>query len=84
MQTVERVRPLYNKANVFVKADQLVEKIAPRGDRRRRQAARVPRIAHYLVDTVLERQPCTRKVRKPSWWSWDAERTARLTRSELD
>jgi geranylgeranyl pyrophosphate synthase len=55
--TVERVRALYRKANVFAKADALVEKYRSRAEAIADEVepTEFRELLYYLVDTVLER-----------------------------
>jgi geranylgeranyl diphosphate synthase, type II len=55
--TVERVRGLYQKANVFAKADALVEKYRARAEAIADEVepAEFRELLYYLVDTVLEK-----------------------------
>jgi geranylgeranyl diphosphate synthase, type II len=55
--TVERVRGLYEKANVFAKADALVEKYRARAEAIADEVepAEFRELLYYLVDTVLEK-----------------------------
>lgn len=57
LQTVERVRALYRKAQVFTKADKLVEKYRARAEAiaDEVQPLEFRELLYYLVDTVLER-----------------------------
>jgi geranylgeranyl diphosphate synthase, type II len=57
--TVERVRALYGKANVFAKADALVEKYRARAEALADgvEPAEFRELLYYLVDTVLEKAP---------------------------
>src|SRR5262249_7677271 len=57
--TVERVRALYRKANVFTKADALVEKYRSRAEAIADEAepTECRGFLYRLVDTVLERAP---------------------------
>jgi geranylgeranyl pyrophosphate synthase len=57
--TVERVRGLYRKANVFAKADALVEKYRARAEviADGIEPAEFRELLYYLVDTVLEKAP---------------------------
>jgi geranylgeranyl diphosphate synthase, type II len=57
MQTVERVRALYRKAQVFTKADKLVEKYRARAEAIADEVEPLEfrELLYYLVDTVLER-----------------------------
>jgi geranylgeranyl diphosphate synthase type II len=57
VQTVERVRSLYRKAQVFTKADALVEKYRARAEAIADGAEPVEfrELLYYLVDSVLER-----------------------------
>jgi geranylgeranyl diphosphate synthase, type II len=57
--TVERVRALYRKANVFSKADALVEKYRARAEAIADEVepTEFRELLYYLVDTVLERAP---------------------------
>ncbi len=56
---IERVRALFNQAQVFDKADKLVEKYRARAEAvaDETQPAELRELLYYLVDTVLER-PC--------------------------
>lgn len=58
-ETVARVRRLFEQANVFAKADQLVLKYRARAEASADevQPAELRELLYYLVDTVLER-PC--------------------------
>lgn len=58
MQTVERVRSLYQRAKVFEKAEKLVEKYRARAEAiaDEVQPEEFRELLYYLVDTVLERQ----------------------------
>ena len=61
VQTVERVRALYEKAKVFAKADKLVEKYRARAEAIADEVEplELRELLYYLVDSVLERQaPC--------------------------
>jgi geranylgeranyl diphosphate synthase, type II len=57
--TVERVRALYRKANVFAKADALVEKYRSRAEAiaDEIEPTEFRELLYYLVDTVLEKAP---------------------------
>ncbi|MBO0698745.1 MAG: polyprenyl synthetase family protein, partial [Zavarzinella sp.] len=57
--TVDRVRALYQKANVFAKADALVEKYRARAEALADEVepAELRELLYYLVDTVLEKTP---------------------------
>ena len=57
--TVERVRALYRKANVFTKADALVEKYRSRAEAiaDEIEPTEFRELLYYLVDTVLEKGP---------------------------
>jgi geranylgeranyl pyrophosphate synthase len=57
MQTVERVRALYRKAQVFTKADKLVEKYRARAEAIADEVEPLEfrELLYYLVDTVLEK-----------------------------
>jgi geranylgeranyl pyrophosphate synthase len=57
--TVERVRTLYRKANVFAKADALVEKYRSRAEANADavEPTEFRELLYYLVDTVLEKTP---------------------------
>ena len=57
--TVERVRGLYEKAQVFTKADALVEKYRARAEALADEVepAEFRELLYYLVDTVLEKAP---------------------------
>jgi geranylgeranyl pyrophosphate synthase len=57
VDTVERVRGLYRKANVFSKADALVEKYRARAEALADgvEPTELRELLYYLVDTVLER-----------------------------
>jgi len=57
--TVGRVRGLYQKAQVFAKADALVEKYRARAEALADgvEPAELRELLYYLVDTVLERTP---------------------------
>ena len=57
--TVERVRALYRKANVFAKADALVEKYRARAEAIADavEPTEFRELLYYLVDTVLEKAP---------------------------
>jgi geranylgeranyl pyrophosphate synthase len=59
VDTVERVRGLYAKANVFAKADALVEKYRARAEAIADEVepTEFRELLYYLVDTVLERAP---------------------------
>ena len=59
VDTVERVRGLYRKANVFAKADALVEKYRARAEviADEIEPAEFRELLYYLVDTVLEKGP---------------------------
>jgi geranylgeranyl pyrophosphate synthase len=56
---VRRVRQLYNQANVFEKADRLVEKHHQRAEAIADdvKSDEFRRLLHYLIDTVLDRPP---------------------------
>jgi len=57
VKTVERVRALYRKANVFTKAEQMVEKFRARAEATADEVEppEFRELLYYLVDTVLER-----------------------------
>jgi geranylgeranyl pyrophosphate synthase len=57
--TVERVRHLFTKAQVFVKAEKLVEKYRARAEAVADEVepTELRELLYYLVDTVLDRQP---------------------------
>jgi geranylgeranyl diphosphate synthase type II len=57
--TVERVRALYRKADVFAKADALVEKYRSRAEAIADavEPTEFRELLYYLVDTVLEKGP---------------------------
>lgn len=57
--TVERVQALYRKANVFAKADALVEKYRSRAEAIADEVepTEFRELLYYLVDTVLENSP---------------------------
>jgi geranylgeranyl pyrophosphate synthase len=56
-----RVRQLFEQANVFDKADKLVEKFRARAEAIADEVEPVElrELLYYLVDTVLDRQPCS-------------------------
>jgi hypothetical protein len=56
---VERVRQLFIQAQVFDKADALIEKFRARAEAvaDEVQPIELRELLYYLVDTVLERQP---------------------------
>jgi geranylgeranyl diphosphate synthase, type II len=58
VQTVERVRALYRKAQVFLKAEKLVDKYRARAEAVADEVEPVEfrELLYYLVDTVLETQ----------------------------
>jgi geranylgeranyl diphosphate synthase, type II len=57
--TLERVRQLFTKAQVFVKAEKLVEKYRARAESVADdiQPTELRELLYYLVDSVLDRQP---------------------------
>ena len=57
---VARVRALFDKAQVFAKAEKLVEKYRARAEAIADEVepAELRELLYYLVDTVLDRQPC--------------------------
>jgi geranylgeranyl diphosphate synthase, type II len=59
VDTVQRVRGLYEKARVFAKADALVEKYRARAEALADEVepAEFRELLYYLVDTVLEKAP---------------------------
>src|SRR5262249_41222260 len=60
VETVGKVRRLFEQANVFEKADKLVEKYRARSEAIADEVEPVElrELLYYLVDTVLDRQPC--------------------------
>jgi len=58
-ETVERVRQLFEKANVFEKADKLVDKYRARAEAIADgiEPTELRELLYYIVDSVLDRQP---------------------------
>jgi geranylgeranyl diphosphate synthase, type II len=58
-ETVERVRRLFTRAQVFAKAEKLVEKYRARAEAVADETEPTPlrELLYFLVDTVLDRQP---------------------------
>jgi geranylgeranyl diphosphate synthase type II len=65
--TVERVREIFTHAQVFDKADALVDKFRARAEAvaDEVQCEELRELLYYLVDTVLERQPIPSKTEAP-------------------
>jgi geranylgeranyl diphosphate synthase, type II len=59
-ETLSRVRRLFDKADVFAKADKLVEKYRARAEAIADEVepTELRELLYYLVDSVLDRQPC--------------------------
>jgi geranylgeranyl pyrophosphate synthase len=66
--TLERVRQLFTQAQVFAKAEKLVEKYRARAEAvaDEIQPTELRELLYYLVDSVLDRQPPTPEPEAPS------------------
>lgn len=66
--TIQRVRELFDKAQVFDKADKLVEKYRARAEAiaDEVQPTELRELLYYLVDSVLDRQPCHAEAPPPA------------------
>lgn len=67
LETVARVRELFEKAQIFTKADALVEKYRARAEALADEVdpTELRELLYYLVDTVLDRQPAHAEVAPP-------------------